>query len=299
METRASYLLVGTFVLVLVAAGFVFILWIAKAQVSRDTQTYVTYFTTTVTGLQTGAIVRYRGVPVGEVTRIRIDPKNPEQIEVTLEIDPTTPIKTDTVATLESQGITGVAFIQLRGGRRTSPTLVAQQGERYPVIQSEGSGFEKILTDFPKLLQSLNTLADSANTVLDEKNRQSISVTLENVAKISKALGDREKDFDSILRNSNTTLESINGLVTDLRPVIGDLKEGVTSFSTMSTSLNKLVEENRRPLRDFSATGLYEFSLFIAEARDLVQALTRISTKLEDDPARFLFGDTQKGYHPK
>jgi phospholipid/cholesterol/gamma-HCH transport system substrate-binding protein len=299
METRASYLLVGTFVLVLVAAGFVFILWIAKAQVSRDTQTYLTYFTTTVTGLQTGAVVRYRGVPVGEVTRIRIDPKNPEQIEVTLEIDPTTPIKTDSVATLESQGITGVAFIQLRGGRRTSPTLVAQQGERYPVIQSEGSGFEKILTDFPKLLQSLNTLADSANTVLDEKNRDAIAVTLANVAKISKALGDREKDFDSILQNSNTTLESINGLVTDLRPVIGDLKEGVTSFSTMSASLNKLVEENRRPLRDFSATGLYEFSLFISEARDLVQALTRISTKLEDDPARFLFGDTQKGYHPK
>jgi phospholipid/cholesterol/gamma-HCH transport system substrate-binding protein len=299
METRASYLLVGTFVLVLVAAGFVFILWIAKAQVSRDTATYLTYFTTTVTGLQTGSVVRYRGIPVGEVTRIRIDPKNPEQIEVTLEIDSSTPIKTDTVATLESQGITGVAFIQLRGGLRTSPTLVAQQGERYPVIKSEGSGFEKILTDFPKLLQNLNTLADSANQVLDAKNRESISVTLENVAKIAKAVGDREKDIDRVLSGTTQTLESINGLVTDLRPVIGDLRTGATSFSAMTTSVNKLVEENRRPLRDFSATGLYEFSLFLTEARDLVKALTRISTKLEDDPARFLFGDTQKGFQPK
>lgn len=299
METRASYLLVGTFVLVLVAAGFVFILWIAKAQVSRDTATYLTYFTTTVTGLQTGSVVRYRGIPVGEVTRIRIDPKNPEQIEVTLEIDSSTPIKTDTVATLESQGITGVAFIQLRGGRRTSPTLVAQQGERYPVIKSEGSGFEKILTDFPKLLQNLNTLADSANQVLDAKNRESITVTLENVAKIAKAVGDREKDIDRVLSSTTQTLESINGLVTDLRPVVGDLRTGATSFSAMTTSVNKLVEENRRPLRDFSATGLYEFSLFLTEARDLVKALTRISTKLEDDPARFLFGDTQKGFQPK
>jgi phospholipid/cholesterol/gamma-HCH transport system substrate-binding protein len=299
METRASYLLVGTFVLVLVAAGFVFILWIAKAQVSRDTATYLTYFTTTVTGLQTGSVVRYRGIPVGEVTRIRIDPKNPEQIEVTLEIDSSTPINTDTVATLESQGITGVAFIQLRGGLRTSPTLVAQQGERYPVIKSEGSGFEKILTDFPKLLQNLNTLADSANQVLDAKNRESISVTLENVAKIAKAVGDREKDIDRVLSGTTQTLESINGLVTDLRPVIGDLRTGATSFSAMTTSVNKLVEENRRPLRDFSATGLYEFSLFLTEARDLVKALTRISTKLEDDPARFLFGDTQKGFQPK
>lgn len=299
METRASYLLVGTFVLVLVAAGFVFILWIAKAQVSRDTATYLTYFTTTVTGLQTGSVVRYRGIPVGEVTRIRIDPKNPEQIEVTLEIDSSTPIKTDTVATLESQGITGVAFIQLRGGLRTSPTLVAQQGERYPVIKSEGSGFEKILTDFPKLLQNLNTLADSANQVLDAKNRESITVTLENVAKIAKAVGDREKDIDRVLSSTTQTLESINGLVTDLRPVVGDLRTGATSFSAMTTSVNKLVEENRRPLRDFSATGLYEFSLFLTEARDLVKALTRISTKLEDDPARFLFGDTQKGFQPK
>jgi phospholipid/cholesterol/gamma-HCH transport system substrate-binding protein len=299
METRASYLLVGTFVLVLVAAGFIFILWIAKAQVTRDTQTYLTYFTTTVTGLQTGSVVRYRGVPVGDVTRIRIDPQNPEQIEVTLEVEATTPIKTDTVAVLESQGITGVAFIQLRGGLRTSPTLVAQQGERHPVIKSEGSGFEKILTDFPKLLQSLNTLAESANAVLDEKNRESITVTLENVAKISKALGAREKEFDAVLTNANKTLESVNGLVGDMRPAITDIQDGVKSFSAMSGTVNKLVEENRRPWRDFSATGLYEFSLFITEARDLVQALTRISTKLEDDPARFLFGDTQKGFQPK
>jgi phospholipid/cholesterol/gamma-HCH transport system substrate-binding protein len=299
METRASYLLVGTFVLVLVAAGFVFILWIAKAQVSRDTTTYLTYFTTTVTGLQTGSVVRYRGIPVGEVTRIRIDPKNPEQIEVTMEVESTTPIKTDSVATLESQGITGVAFIQLRGGRRSSPTLVAQQGEKYPVIKSEGSGFEKILTDFPKLLDNLNTLAVSANDVLNDKNREAISVTLENVAKIAKTVGDREKDIDSVLSNTTQTLASINGLVTDLRPIVGDLQTGVTSFSAMTTSVNKLVEENRRPLRDFSATGLYEFSLFISEARDLIKALTRISTRLEDDPARFLFGDSQKGYQPK
>ncbi|HEX7007876.1 MAG TPA: MlaD family protein [Alphaproteobacteria bacterium] len=299
METRASYLLVGTFVLILVAAGFVFILWIAQAQVTRDTQTYLTYFTTTVTGLQTGSIVRYRGVPVGEVTRIRIDPRNPEQIEVTLEVEATTPIKTDTVAVLESQGITGVAFIQLRGGTRSSPTLVAQPGERYPVIKSEGSGFEKILTDFPKLLQNLNTLADSANAVLDEKNREAISVTLDNVAKISTALGDRQKEFEEVLANSNKALASLNGLIADMRPAIGDIQAGVKSFSSMSDTINKLVEENRRPWRDFSATGLYEFSLFISEARDLVQALTRISTRLEDDPARFLFGDKQKGFQPQ
>jgi phospholipid/cholesterol/gamma-HCH transport system substrate-binding protein len=299
METRASYLLVGTFVLVLVAAGFVFILWIAKAQVTRDTTTYLTYFTTTVTGLQTGSVVRYRGIPVGEVTRIRIDPKNPEQIEVTLEVDTTTPIKTDTVATLESQGITGVAFIQLRGGRRTSPTLVAQAGERYPVIKSEGSGFEKILTDFPKLLQNLNTLADSANQVLNEKNREAITVTLENFAKIAKTVGDRQKDIDRVLGSTTQTLDSINGLVTDLRPVVGDLQNGVKSFAAMSASISQIAQDNRRPLRDFSATGLYEFSLFISEARDLVKALTRISTRLEDDPARFLFGDSQKGFQPK
>lgn len=299
METRASYLLVGTFVLVLVTAGFIFILWIAKAQVTRDTQTYLTYFTTTVTGLQVGSVVRYRGVPVGDVSRIRIDPKNPEQIEVTLEVEANTPIKTDTVAVLESQGITGVAFIQLQGGKRTSPTLVALPGERYPVIKSEGSGFEKILTDFPKLLQNLNTLADSANKVLDDKNREAISTTLDNVAKISKALGDREKDFDAVLTNSNKTLVSINEMVTELRPAIAQLQTGITNFSNMTGSINTLVTENRRPLRDFSATGLYEFSLFITEARSLVQALTRISTRLEDDPARFLFGDTQKGFTPK
>ncbi len=132
METRASYILVGTFVLLLIAGAFAFVIWLSKVEFDQRPARYVVYFTGSVSGLQVGGPVRYRGVPVGSVTDIRIDPKNVERIEVTLEVATRTPIKQDTFASLGLQGIIGAAYVQLSGGTQKSPALVAKKGEPRP-----------------------------------------------------------------------------------------------------------------------------------------------------------------------
>ncbi|MGB0576726.1 MAG: MlaD family protein [Alphaproteobacteria bacterium] len=111
METRASYLLVGSFVLVLTAALIAVVVWLGGKGLDQKNVRYASYFAGDVTGLGIGNAVRYRGVPVGSVVNIAIDPKNVERVRVIMEVDETTPIKTDTVAQLALQGITGVAFI--------------------------------------------------------------------------------------------------------------------------------------------------------------------------------------------
>lgn len=318
METRASHVLVGTFVLGLIIALFVFVLWIAKGQLDQKTVKYQTYFSTTVTGLQVGSVVRYRGIPVGEVTAINVARTNTREIEVTFEVKDNTPIDKFSIAVLESQGITGVAFIQIKHSeidyaawrsKQADPSTVPpppavdkERGARYPTLPAEGSGFEKILTALPKMLDSIQKLADTAALLFNEENRKSIQATLTNLAKFSKSLGDQDKEIRRILTNLDKAtgklgpaIDKLTPALARLDPAIGDIQVAAKSFSKMSAGLDKLIQENRRPLNDFAATGLYELSRFVTEARALVRNLNRVSKRFEDDPSRFLFGNAQKG----
>ena len=123
MEIRASYLLVGAVVLGLIGALAAFSVWLVRADVDRNLARYEIAFAGAVSGLRQGGQVLYRGIPVGRVARIRIDPANVEQVLVTVEIERATPIMADTVATLEMQGITGIAYVLLRGGTQGAARL--------------------------------------------------------------------------------------------------------------------------------------------------------------------------------
>src|SRR5581483_7865543 len=103
METRANYVVVGTFVLVIIVAAFVSVLWLARQEFSQTFAYYDIYFTGAVTGLDTGAPVRLNGISIGRVTEIRLNPDNPELVRVTIEVDSKIPIKQDAVAALELQ----------------------------------------------------------------------------------------------------------------------------------------------------------------------------------------------------
>lgn len=336
METRASYLLVGSFVLIVIVAMLGFVLWIAKGQIDKKTASYQTYFKTTVTGLQVGSVVRYRGILVGEVTSIRVSLKNTQEIEVTFEVKRDTPIDRFSTAVLETQGITGVAFIQIKHDAKAykawravvtneavkpgAPEVDVARGAQYPTLDSDSSGFEKILSDLPKMLASIRELADAAKKLFDRGNLDSIKTTLASLATLSKGISKSGEKIDRLIGNLDKAVvqlppaiadarasirkfgamsASLNKAVVQLTPAIADARTGIRNFGAMSASLDKLIKENRRPIRDFSATGLYELSLFITEARELVRNLNRVAKRIEDDPSRFLFGSGQKGYTPK
>ena len=122
--------MVGAFVLLLVAGLVAFIIWAVKADVDAKHTYYHVYFTGSVSGLSKVSEVRYRGVPIGTVTDIRIDPENVERVRVTVDVSGETQIKEDSVASIEMQGITGVALVQISGGRQSTPNLEAQDGEK-------------------------------------------------------------------------------------------------------------------------------------------------------------------------
>lgn len=317
METRANYVAVGAFVLVMAVGIFAVVLWIARVEFGRERAYYDIYFTGSVTGLAPGSEVRYNGIRVGRVQEIRIDPQNLQQVRVTVELDQTALIKADAVASIEVQGLTGAAYIEISGGSQTAPLLEARAGQRYPVIASRPSGLQRVFASAPELLAHLGDLADKLSAILDERNRAAIAETLENLRRVTGVAAAHSGDIDHTLtdtaaamRDLRRSLAQANQTLAELRTLIGDkgearaalksIDQAAHKFDKLATDLDALVQENRPPLRDFSQRGLDQLSQLLVDARTLVDQLTRLSAEIERDPTRFFFGGNRReGYQPK
>lgn len=316
METRADYVLVGGFVLVLLAGLVGAVLWLARAEFNEEVSYYDTYLTGSVTGLNKGSVVRYNGIPVGRVSEIRLDPQDPTRVRVTLEIEGGTVIKSDVVASLEIQGLTGGAFINLTGGSRRAEPLARKDGERYPVIASRPSGLEQVVNNAPQLLAQIIILANQLSDVLNDKNRAALSETLENLRSLSAAAAGHAGEIDSAisdaavgLRELRDTLASAKATIDQLRDMIAPNSEAQTALrsvedtahklSKTSEDMDALVQENRPALREFTGNGLNQVQQLVAQAQLLVGELSRVAESVERDPARFLYGDRREGYQPR
>jgi len=313
METRANYFLVGLFVLALIAGTFVALMWLGRAGLQDERLFYYIYVRGSVTGLQNGAPVQYRGVPVGTVTDIAIDAENVELIQVTVAIKAGTPIKTDTVATLQLQGITGLSFVQLSGGTRDAPPLQPPPGKRRARIAYKPSPLEKIVEDVPEAIGQVVALAGRANEFLSDENLAALTSILGNIDLLATTVGDSRNEIKRAITSAADTMElaqrtatSMESLASELKVMAADLgkdarstartaEETARGFNRLATELHGMAGELRGPFRDFSENGFHEVSQLLIDARSLVTSLNRIAIQFERDPARFLFGDQQKG----
>lgn len=300
METRASHVIVGLFVLTLLLGAVGFALWSAKPETVTE-QYYMVRVPGDVTGLSEGNDVRYQGVRVGDVHDIRINPDT-GGVEVVIQVQEGTPVREDTTARLEVMGITGVTFIQLSTPAEPG-TAAGEMAELmpgtaeppYPELTAELSSLQQVFADFPKTLQQINEAAVQLTVLLNDDNIDRISQSMENVRVITDNLRGSTEDISRVFTTAEQTLEEVQGLSVKMEGTLDEVETGAASFAELSRSLNGMVDENRRPIRDFAATGLYEFSQFLTEARQLVQSLTVLSDDLKQDPARFLFGDQHQG----
>src|SRR5215831_5275423 len=314
METRANYVAVGTFVVALLAGIVIMALWLARIEFNRDFALYDIYFTGSVIGLGQGSAVSYNGIQIGRVTEIRVDPQNLQQVRVTIEVNQPALIKTDVVASIESLGLTGVAYVELSGGSKEAPELEARPGERYPVIASHPSRLASLVASAPEALAHLIEVADRVAAILDDRNRTAIADILDNTRRVTGAAAARVGNIETVLddtaaaaRDMRSTLAAANETLTDLRQMIGtkggdaratlqSIDEASRKLEQLLTHTDALVQENRGPLRDFSQRGLNELSQLMIDARTLVAGLTRLTDEIQRDPARFLFGDRGDGY---
>lgn len=325
METRANHVVIGAFVLVVVIGLFGFVLWLAKIEIDQEFAYYRVTFDEAVSGLSIGGDVRYSGIPVGTVTMIEIAPADPAKVQVTLEVTRETPVRADTVAKLELQGITGVAFVQLSGGTANAGAPNPGPNGELPLLHSERSAIQEFFAGAPELINRAVILVEVVTKLINEDNRAALGHILANVDDLSSRLARRGPELEQMLGDlqqmtsrSNELFGRLNGLLEsadatlavtrgtlsaaddlmrgDVRQTLAELRLASQQFKAVGKDLQSLVLDNRQGLTAFSNDGLLELTRFLEEARVLIAAASRLIEDLESDPAQFLFGDQQGGF---
>lgn len=297
MEKKINYALVGLFVIILGATWLAISLWLALGDFSTQYTTYRVYVNESVSGLYLDAPVKYRGVEIGKVKSIKLNPAVPGQVQLTLDIESAVPIKQNTIAVLTVQGMTGIAFVDLTGGSLDSPPLEAEDDEFYPVIRSGPSFFSRLDTSGTKLMANLNILATALAEVLDGEGTQTLREILDNINSISGALARRQTELEQSIVSTAKLLENGAVAAAQLSPLLSQLDATAKSFEVMAVTatktgenINHYVANSGTGVEQFSQQTLPELGALISELRRLADTLQAIGQNLEDDPRVLLYG---------
>lgn len=298
MESKVNLAVVGAFVIVLGVALIAGVLWLgSKKSFRQPYETYLVYMSESVSGLSPEAPVRYHGVPVGRVRAIALAPGDAEKVQLTLDVNRGTPIKQDTVATLETQPLTGIANVELSGGSRDSPTLTPRPGEEHAVIRSGPSLLLRLETAVSALLENLNRSSERLNALLDERNRSALAETLANLKAVSRALAARSSTIDAGVADAARTMQNTVRLTAELSQLVERVQRSADEFDRMTgegaragASAARTMESARTQLDRFSEETLPEARALVMDLRSLTASLARFSNELERDPGVLLRG---------
>lgn len=299
MELKAKHILVGSFVLIGVLTLFAFAGWLAKVEFDQETAFYEIYFENSVSGLAPAGDVRYRGINVGSAQNINIDPENPERVKVVVKIDAAVPIRKGDRARLEFQGITGVSYINIVGAKPGAEILMAVEDAEYPVIPFEPSQFEKLAHGAPELIASSKILTDRAGELLNVENRRLAVGILNDVARVAESIASRTGKIENIIDSLDSsgadvgeTARAIRQVASETEALIKDLEASLAAARGTLAGVDNLVQGE-------GEAAIVEFRYFIAETRQLVAKITRITDRVENDPSGFLFGTPDVEYKAK
>ncbi|MBH3410053.1 MlaD family protein [Pseudomonas putida] len=312
METRAHHVLIGLVTVLVVAGAMLFGLWLTKSRVDDAFKDYEVIFNEAVSGLSRGSPVQYNGIKVGDVTSLRLDPKDPRRVLARVRLSGDTPVKEDTQAKLTLAGVTGNSFIQLSGGTPHSPELKGKDG-KLPVIVASPSPISRLLNDSSDLVTNINMLLHNATQMFSDSNIEHLSNTLANLDQTTAAFANQNggvseaiaqlaqvgKQANATLAETQALMRNANGLLgTQGKQAIGSAEQAMQSLADSAATLNSLLQDNRQSIDD-GAQGLNQLTPAIRELRETLNSLKGISRRLEADPSGYLLGrDNNKEFQP-
>ncbi len=313
METRANYVLIGAFTLIIAIAAVLFGLYAARFATESAWDRYLILFTGSVIGLSDGSPVLYNGVKVGRVASLKLNPADVREVLVIVEIEPDVPVHEDTVATIRLTGLAGTTAVQLRGGDPDSPLLDPRAGE-LPRIEAIDSPLNRLLESSEGIIVSANSVMTQIDAVLSEENRRNFAAILAALEQFTARLADPESPVNRLLNNTSKASESFPDLVSQLDSTatridqlagsidrelvtnLPEIRESLTAtlnnLETLSARIDRIIANNQDNLAGFGG-GL-------EEVRRLVRDLSSLVQRLETDPSRFLRGGNQpEEYQPR
>jgi phospholipid/cholesterol/gamma-HCH transport system substrate-binding protein len=311
METRANYAVIGAFVILATLAVAAFVLWLGQSQFQRDYKAYDIVFEGPVS-LEDGSAVRYIGIKVGEVSTVRIDRADPSKVRARIRIDRETPVKTDSTASIQLAGITGVTFVQISAGSPTARLLEAKPGEPVPVIRAEKTQLDQLVAGGAQVLGQANDTMERVKKLLTDENIDSIQVSLKNIETITtklaaddglidqatgtmKDLSRASNEFatasEAVAEISTNANEELGGLSAQLDSLLAEVNKVLTSAETVMAQGGETVRVVNS-LLEGPATGVVEDSRLAAQdLRILISRMDRLTREIERNPQSMLVGE--------
>lgn len=307
MEREANYFAVGAFVLLVTVMAGMFVYWYSEGRDRRDYVPYEIYFPGSVTGLTQGSSVRYLGVEVGKVRRIRVDARSPERVQVIADIDGNAPISDKTTAELAMMSFaTGVLYVDLRQNTSGREVLPPVPSERYPVINTVRSSLDSFMNALPGLAGNAALLLERAQQIFSPENSAALADMVQNLHSASESLPGITRQVGTLLAQMTETtaqlrvlLASVERSTTELTPevraLIARLNAAAANLEQAGQGVAQLIDANGGSLTNFARDGLPQLQRTLEEASNAAAEFRSLSQSLKTDPSRLIYQPAWRG----
>ena len=291
METKANFVLIGAFTLAGLLGILGFFLWFAQVELDRQFDYYDIRFST-VAGLGNASDVRFSGLPVGRVVDVQLSPDQDGSVLVRVEVDAATPVRTDSVATIEAQGVTGVSFVSISSGSPSADLLEPTSEDPVPEIESGRSTLQSLSEDAPQLLEEALQLVADLGELLGSDNRERLNRIISNVEAASDDFSTTLEGFSSVTTTVNDFAEQINRFNETLNTLTGDLTDVLQTADQTLVSIGELSEQGKGVLANGDQTltaaqsAIARTETFVTtELSQTTEELRATATALQDEIA--------------
>lgn len=279
MEAEARYTFVGASVLLLVAALVAGVLWMNSSGAGGSFARYAIHFERqALDGLEIGADVTLRGIKVGRVEDYALSTDTDNRVRVAVRIDRRTPVRTDTVAVVTRNFVTGIAAIALvNAGPAGQPLTAVPEGESLPVIAEGRSDLDEIAGRVNQLGEMAASALANVNELLAADNRQAMMETVRNLRDVSAGLKARLGALDATLARVGQAATDLGQGATGLARA-GDRVAGVAERS--GARLDATLAEADRALGRLAQAGAAVEQQALATARRLEDSAASVDDQL-------------------
>ena len=291
-------MLVGVFVVLLGGGLVAGLLWLASGGAwQKKYDIYRAIESESVAGLNLNAPVKYNGVDVGKVSSIRLADDNPDQVILLLAIERGTPVKTDSTAMLKTQGLTGIAYVEINGGTRSAPLLKADNSDSYPEIRTTPSLAARLENVLTTVLGKLDKTTSNIDALLSDANRAAIAQTLVNLAAITDTVAQGRADLTAGMHDAAQLFANGARASARVGPVIERIGQSADALASMGMAVTDTSANATRTLASVStdvehltAETVPQLQRLLGEMSDLTASLRRLSEQTSRDPRSLLFG---------
>lgn len=290
METTAHYTRVGFFVLGFSLLLIIGALWLSVGLSGKTYKTYKVYMYESVSGLSVKAPVKYNGVEIGSVTDISLYPQNPKKVQLLLSIETDMPIYNGVRATLQTQGLTGLAFLELKGGMVSKGLLQTKTGQSYPEIPSAPSLFFRLDSALDDLTDNIREISTSLRDFLNPQNATAVKNTLQNFSALSEDLKHNSQKLDAMMNNAQVTLKNTAKASQDLPALMLNMRRSSEALASSANEAKIMLSNGSSTMNTVNSQVMPQIIDAMSQVQDIMSNVKSITQQMSTDPAVIIRG---------